>query len=67
MVLGYITPLFLWPVCGVGPDAGDGGDPVLRPAIRAGKYFVNSEPGGDRQELFRRELDVLLDQLAAVA
>ncbi|MFM8331619.1 MAG: transposase [Candidatus Methylumidiphilus sp.] len=39
----------------------------VRRAIWAGKYFVNSETGGDRLELSRRDLDALLDQLAAVA
>jgi hypothetical protein len=39
----------------------------VRRAIWGGKYFVNSKTGGDRLELSRRDLDALLDQLAAVA
>jgi hypothetical protein len=39
----------------------------VRRAIWAGKYFVNSETGGDRLEISRRDLDALLDQLAAAA
>jgi hypothetical protein len=39
----------------------------VRRAVWAGKYFVNSKTGGDRLELSCRDLDALLDQLAAVA
>ena len=39
----------------------------VRRAIWAGKYFVNSKSGGDRLELSCRDLDALLDQLAAAA
>jgi hypothetical protein len=39
----------------------------VRRATWAGKYFVNSKTGGDRLELSCRDLDALLDQLAAVA
>jgi len=39
----------------------------VRRAIWAGKYFVNSETGGDRLELSGRELEALLDQLVAAA
>jgi hypothetical protein len=39
----------------------------VRRAIWAGKYFVNSETGGGRLELSARDLDALLDQLAAAA
>jgi hypothetical protein len=38
-----------------------------RSPSRAGKYFVNSKTGGDRLELSWRDLDALLDQLAAAA
>ena len=38
-----------------------------RRAIWAGKYFVNAKTDGDRLELSRRDLDALLEQLAAVA
>lgn len=37
-----------------------------RRAVWASKYFVNSKTGGDRLELSCRDLDALLDQLAAV-
>jgi hypothetical protein len=40
---------------------------LVRRAIWAGKYFVNSKSGGDRLELSCRDWDALLDQLAAVA
>jgi hypothetical protein len=39
----------------------------VRRAVWAGKYFVNSETGGDRLELSCRDLEALLDQLAAAA
>jgi len=39
----------------------------VRRAVWAGKYFVNSKTGGDRLELSPRDLDALLDQLAAAA
>ena len=39
----------------------------VRRAIWARKYFVNSKSGSDRLELSCRDLDALLDQLAAVA
>ncbi|MFM8442477.1 MAG: hypothetical protein ACKN9W_03930 [Methylococcus sp.] len=38
-----------------------------RRAIWAGKYFVNVKTDCDRVELSRRDLDALLEQLAAVA
>jgi hypothetical protein len=39
----------------------------VRRAIWAGKYFVNSKTSGNRLELSCRDLDALLDQLAAAA